>query len=148
MRLTNEVLSLRGVPVIARPGEIRDLLESRSPSRSTCSHVSALAFSARIAARRTLLCDHSVEQHIGKLRLIPVAGQARRLRHADIPHGLPIHARPPGSACGLWPAVTSQPYPARTTAPIGCAPDRDIDLIPGVKPQVNVVRERSIPVSA
>jgi len=39
-------------------------------------------------------------------------------------------------------------YPARTTAPIGCAPNRDIDVIPGAKPQVNVARERSIPVSA
>ena len=40
---------------------------------------------------------HLPEQLIGQLRLIPVAGQARRLPRPDIPRGgLHIHARPPG----------------------------------------------------
>ena len=41
--------------------------------------------------------DHLPEQLIGQLRLIPVAGQARRPRRVDIPAGgLHVHARPPG----------------------------------------------------
>ena len=55
--------------------------------------------------------DHLPEQLTTQLRLIPVTGQARRLRRADIPRGgLHVHAR---LAAGRLPA---QPSQARRTS--------------------------------
>ena len=53
--------------------------------------------------------DHLPEQLTTQLRLIPVTGQARRLRRADIPRGgLHVHACPPGRRALARPA---QPGP-------------------------------------